>query len=252
MAGKWQGTREPGIYRQDGPTGTRYKYAFRDARGKVTSTTFPRIRDAQALKNSMGDRRAARDLPDVSKSKKTLTDAWDHMVATGRQKPSTLASYRVRWITHIDPVLGGRLLFSIRRPKLEAFSHRSRPRPRSTPGARCNRSSTRCARWRYAPSGSVATQVTGSRCRGRYKGRLARAVPQHRAGREDRGRGRGSIQGVRVDVGSRRSPSRRGDNLAVARRERRHLRQTRQDQGQQAGRPGARLDGDEMRGRRRR
>ena len=121
MAGKWQGTREPGIYRQDGPTGTRYKYAFRDARGKVTSTTFPRIRDAQALKNSMGDRRAARDLPDVSKSKKTLTDAWDHMVATGRQKPSTLASYRARWITHIDPVLGGRLLFSIRRPELEAF-----------------------------------------------------------------------------------------------------------------------------------
>jgi integrase-like protein len=121
MAGKWQGTREPGIYRQDGPTGTRYKYAFRDARGKVTSTTFPRIRDAQALKNSMGDRRAARDLPDVSKSKKTLTDAWDHMVATGRQKPSTLASYRARWITHIDPALGGRLLFSIRRPELEAF-----------------------------------------------------------------------------------------------------------------------------------
>jgi hypothetical protein len=121
MAGKWQGTREPGIYSQDGPTGTRYKYAFRDARGVVTSKTFLRMRDAQALKNSMGVRRTTGDLPDVSKSKKTLTDAWDHLVRTGRQKPSTLASYRTRWVTHIEPVLGDRRLVSIRRPELEAF-----------------------------------------------------------------------------------------------------------------------------------
>jgi integrase len=121
MAGNWQGTREPGIYRQDGASGTRYKYAFRDARGVVTSKTFPRIKDAQALKNSMGVRRTTGDLPDVSKSKKTLTDAWDHLEKTGRQRASTFASYKTRWTQHIAPVLGDRQLVSIRRPELEAF-----------------------------------------------------------------------------------------------------------------------------------
>jgi integrase len=95
--------------------------AYRDSRRKVTSKTFDRLNDAKAFQDSMGVRRTTGDLPDVSKSKKTLTDAWDHLVKTGRQKPSTLASYTTRWRTHIQPVLGDRQLVSIRRPELEKF-----------------------------------------------------------------------------------------------------------------------------------
>jgi hypothetical protein len=47
MAGRWEQTRTPGIYVQEGPRGKRYKAAFRDARGVVTSKTFPRIGQAQ-------------------------------------------------------------------------------------------------------------------------------------------------------------------------------------------------------------
>jgi hypothetical protein len=42
MAGKWERTRIPGVYKQEGADGKlRYMAAFRDARGVVTSLTKP-------------------------------------------------------------------------------------------------------------------------------------------------------------------------------------------------------------------
>jgi integrase len=122
MAGKWEQTKTPGIYVQEGRSGKpRYKAAFRDARGVVTSKTFPRIGMAQDYLADIRIRRAANALPDVSKGARTMTDLWDHVAKTYRGKPSTFASYEHRWRNHVQPVLGRRRLDSLRRSDIETF-----------------------------------------------------------------------------------------------------------------------------------
>jgi integrase len=122
MAGKWEHTKTPGIYVQEGRNGKpRYKAAFRDARGVVTSRTFPRIGLAQDFLADMRTRRATNTLPDVSKGARTMTDLWEHFEKTYRGKPSTFGSYAHRWRNHIEPRFGKRRLDSLRRSDIEDF-----------------------------------------------------------------------------------------------------------------------------------
>ena len=131
MAGKWKKTNQPCVYVQefertgaDGRTysGKRYKAAYRDARGKVTSHTFEKKADAMALVSKIRtDTREGSPLPDVSKARKTLADVWEHLDKTWRKKPSTLASYESRWTTHLAPVFGKRRIGSLRRSEIEVF-----------------------------------------------------------------------------------------------------------------------------------
>jgi len=122
MAGRWEQTKTPGVYVQRDRNGKpRYKAAFRDARGVVTSKTFPRIGQAQDYLADIRIRRATNTLPDVSRGARTMTDLWDHLAKTYRGKPSTFASYEHRWRNHVQPALGKRRLDSLRRSDLEAF-----------------------------------------------------------------------------------------------------------------------------------
>ena len=122
MAGKWEQTKTPGIYVQEGRNGKpRYKAAFRDARGIVTSRTFPRIGQAQDYLADIRIRRANNTLPDVSQGARTMTDLWEHIAKTYRGKPSTFASYEHRWRNHVQPALGRRRLDSLRRSDIEGF-----------------------------------------------------------------------------------------------------------------------------------
>jgi integrase len=135
MAGAWAKTNEPCVYvqafvREDLRTGRRiehkrYKAAFRAiSNGKpvVTSRTFDRKADAVAfVANSRTNTREGAAVVDLSKSKKTVTDAWEHLVSTWRKKPSTLASYEARWSKHIGPALGDRRLSQVQRSELEDF-----------------------------------------------------------------------------------------------------------------------------------
>jgi integrase len=122
MAGRWEQTKTPGVYVQRDRNGKpRYKAAFRDARGVVTSKTFPRIGQAQDYLADIRIRRATNTLPDVSKGARTMTDLWDHVAKTYRGRPSTFASYEHRWRNHVQPAVGKRRLDSLRRSDLEAF-----------------------------------------------------------------------------------------------------------------------------------
>jgi integrase len=122
MAGKWAATKTPGVYVQRDRNGKpRYKAAFRDARGVVTSRTFPRERLAKDYLADIRIRRATNTLPDVSKGARTMSDLWDHVAKTHRGKPSTFASYEHRWRNHVQPALGRRRLDSLRRSDLETF-----------------------------------------------------------------------------------------------------------------------------------
>ena len=134
MAGRWVPTKgpkgRPGIYVQDtAKGGKRYKVAFRDARGVVTSQTFPRLEDAKDFQDQLGIRRRRNDLPDVSKTRMRLSELWEHLAANrdelgrgGRPiKPSTWASYEARWTKHIAPRLGSRRIGETGRDELKVF-----------------------------------------------------------------------------------------------------------------------------------
>jgi len=131
MAGTWDRTDVKALYVQEydrvGSKGKtyhlkRYKIAYRDSRGEVTSRTFPTKTEAAAeLEKIHTNTRAGSPPPDVSKSKLTLGDVWEHLVKTWRKKPSTRASYESRWNTHIKPAFGKRRIGSLRRSEIEVF-----------------------------------------------------------------------------------------------------------------------------------
>ena len=128
MAGRWEQTKTPGVYVQEGGNGKpRYKAAFRDARGVVTSRTFPRIGEAQTFLAEKRMQRRTNTLPDVSKGARTMTDLWEHFAKTkearggDKIKPSTFATYEHRWRNHIQPVFGSRRLDSLSRSGIKEF-----------------------------------------------------------------------------------------------------------------------------------
>jgi len=158
MAGKWEQTNTPGVYVQQGRNGKpRYKAAFRDARGVVTSRTFPRERMAKDYLADIRIRRATNTLPDVSKGARTMTDLWEHFQKTYRGKPSTFASYAHRWRNHIQPAFGKSRLDSLRRSTIEEFYE-------ALAAVACPASSTigECPRWLgYGPG--FKSRAFGSR-----------------------------------------------------------------------------------------
>lgn len=125
MAGAWQKTRDPGVfvqdYQADGKTLKRYKVVFRDGRGKVTSRTFPRLREALDKKAELRQQRSRGELLDASLARRTVTELWDYFVETSRVKPSTMHFYDNSWRVHVEPVLGRMRLKDIRRTDLERF-----------------------------------------------------------------------------------------------------------------------------------
>jgi integrase len=123
VAGRWMRTRTPGVYVQnDSRTGNpRYKAAFRNSRGVVTSRTFLRLRDAEQHLADMRIKRARGAFPDTSLNRHTVEDLFCHMLTTGRQRPSTRAWYEARWAKHVAPVLAKRRVGSVSRSELAEF-----------------------------------------------------------------------------------------------------------------------------------
>jgi integrase len=132
MAGTWVQTKpprgRPGIYVQDTVRGgKRYKVAYRDARGKVTSKTFDCLEDAKAHQDEHAGRRRTGELLDASKARKTAGELWAYFSQTretrgGRAiKPSTFASYEARWTKHIQPRFERQRVGEIRREDVKRF-----------------------------------------------------------------------------------------------------------------------------------
>ena len=132
MAGTWTQTKgpkgRPGIYVQGTPRGAkRYKVAYRDARGLVTSKTFDRLEAAKAFQDEQTGRRRSGELLDASKARRTVGELWTHFSETretrgGRAiKPSTFASYEARWTKHIEPRFGRQRVGEVRREDVKRF-----------------------------------------------------------------------------------------------------------------------------------
>jgi integrase len=87
----------------------------------VASRTFGRAREARDFLAAIRLKRQANEVPDVSKSGRTMGQLWEHFAKTYRGKPSTFASYESRWTRHIEPSLGRRPVGKLRRTELQAF-----------------------------------------------------------------------------------------------------------------------------------
>jgi integrase len=132
MAGTWTQTKgpkgRPGIYMQETVRGAkRYKVAYRDARGMVTSKTFDRLEDAKAFQDEQTGRRRTGELLDASKARRTVGELWAYFEQTKETrggkaiKPSTFASYEARWTKHIQPRFGRQRVGDIRREDVKRF-----------------------------------------------------------------------------------------------------------------------------------
>ena len=92
----WQRTKQPGLYRQPGPAGTRYKVRYRDGASTLRSKTFPRLKDAEVFLSDTKVKRALGSLPDLAAGKVTLGEFFEHFMATATNlRPSTRARYRL-------------------------------------------------------------------------------------------------------------------------------------------------------------
>jgi integrase len=109
------------LYEANGKSLKRYKVVFRDGRGKVTSRTFARLRDALDKKAELRGQRSRGELLDASLARRTLVELWTHFVETSRVKASTMHFYENSWRVHVEPALGHRRLGDIRRTDLERF-----------------------------------------------------------------------------------------------------------------------------------
>jgi len=132
MAGKWESAGHPGVEKQPilGTKDYRYRARFRDARGKVTSKTFLRFKDARDFLGDMRIRRRTGDLPDTSRATRTLSTLWAEFAKKREQKsgrpikPSTWPTYEHRWRNWIEPALGKRRLNALNASDIESFYDR--------------------------------------------------------------------------------------------------------------------------------
>jgi len=129
MAGQWESTKYAGIERQPNPkTGEfRYRARFRDARGMVTSKTFPTERAARRHHADMTTRRQLGTLPDTSRATRTLSALWAEFARSPKKKsgdpikPTTWPTYEHRWRNWIAPAFGRTKLQDLRRSDIASF-----------------------------------------------------------------------------------------------------------------------------------
>lgn len=104
-----------------------FRLRYQDASGVRCVETFPNITQARARRSEVEVAAQRGVLPDVAAGRKRFEDVWNYFEAnritkTGEViKPSTFASYEVRWRTHIAPELGKRELGKLTRAGIEAF-----------------------------------------------------------------------------------------------------------------------------------
>lgn len=125
MSGRWEG-REHLIQVQHRPSGDVFRVRYIDEAGtRRVSKTLPNITQARAERTRIENEKAEGTLLDVGAAQRKLSAVWDYFDAnpvtkTGEPiKPSTMASYKVRWKTQIAPVLGTVKLAEITRAKVE-------------------------------------------------------------------------------------------------------------------------------------
>jgi len=114
VAGKtWERTRFPGIYRNEGPRGVRYKVVFGDSEGQQRTKNFRSLRQAQAFQGDIRLKKSKSVRIDPAPGRVSVREFWGHFMKTSALRPSTRALYETHGRLYILPPLGKRQLQSV-------------------------------------------------------------------------------------------------------------------------------------------
>ncbi len=114
MAGKtWDRTRFPGIYRNEGSRGVRYKVVFLDTEHQQRTKNFHSLREAQAFQGDIRLKKSKNVRIDPAPGRVTVKEFWGHFMKTAAIRPSTRALYETHGRLYVLPGLGKKQLQSV-------------------------------------------------------------------------------------------------------------------------------------------
>lgn len=114
MGGKtWERTRFPGIYRNEGPRGVRYKVVFEDSEGQQRTKNFRSLKEAKAFQGDIRLKKSKSVRIDPAPGRVTVEEFWKHFLKTAAIRPSTRALYETHGRLYVLPALGKKQLQSV-------------------------------------------------------------------------------------------------------------------------------------------
>jgi integrase len=111
MARTWERTRFPGIKKEIGPRGVRYKVVYWDSTDKQRTKTLRTMKEAQVFQGEVRAKKQRHERIDPAPGRVPVSEFFEHHMKTATNlRPSTRDRYRRHCRLYIDPVLGNRPL----------------------------------------------------------------------------------------------------------------------------------------------
>ena len=95
MAGKtWERTRFPGIYRNEGPRGVRYKVVFGDSEGQQRTKNFRSLKEAKAFQGDIRLKKSQSLRIDPAPGRVNVEEFWKHFLKDSGHPPKHASAVR--------------------------------------------------------------------------------------------------------------------------------------------------------------
>jgi integrase len=109
----WERTRSPGIFRNEGPRGIRYKVVFLDSDGRQRTKNLHTLKQAQAFQGDIRLKKSKSVRIDPAPGRATVNELWAHFLKTAAIRPSTWALYETHGRLYVLPALGRKQVQSV-------------------------------------------------------------------------------------------------------------------------------------------
>jgi len=122
MARTWERTRFPGIKKEVGPRGVRYKIVYLDSTGKQRTKTLRTLKEAQVFQGDIRGKKHRRERIDPGPARVPIREFFEHHMRTATNlRPSTRDRYRRHFRLYVEPELGGRSLESVTKADIKTL-----------------------------------------------------------------------------------------------------------------------------------
>jgi integrase len=122
MARTWERTRFPGIRKETGPRGTRYKVVYRDSNDTQRTKTLRTLKEAQVFQGSIRARKQRRARIDPEPGRVAVGEFFEHHMRTATNlRPSTRDRYRRHFRLYAGPALGQARLDSVTKADIKTL-----------------------------------------------------------------------------------------------------------------------------------
>jgi integrase len=122
MARTWERTRSPGIKKEVGPRGVRYKVVYLDSTGKQRTKTLRTLKEAQVFQGDIRAKKQRRERIDPGPGRVPIREFFEHHMRTATNlRPSTRDRYRRHFRLYVEPKLGSRSLESVTKADIKTL-----------------------------------------------------------------------------------------------------------------------------------